>query len=60
MTLRWNPGKYSKLIAGLVGLVAVILGPDFMDLTEDSEALAQQILGVLALMGIYFAPKNKE
>lgn len=48
-----NVKKYSKLIAAAVGLVAILLGPDFLGLTNDAERLAQAILALLTLFGVY-------
>ncbi len=53
-----NIAKYSKLIAAIVGMIAVIIGPDVLGLTADTEQAAQNILGLLTVFGVYLVPNK--
>lgn len=48
--------KYSKLVAAVVGVVAVILGPSALGITEvelDTELITQAVLGVATAFGVF-------
>ena len=49
-------GRYNKLWAAIVGVLAIILGPDHIDLAP---ALSEAILGLLTAGAVYLIP-NKE
>ena len=53
-----NLSRYRKLIPAVVGLLAVIAGPDVLALTDDTEALTQAILAALTLLGIWGVPNQ--
>lgn len=53
-----NIAKYSKLIAAIVGVVAIIIGPDMLGLAADTQAAAQNILGLLTAFGVYAVPNK--
>jgi hypothetical protein len=59
-------GKYRKLIAAAVGLVAVILGPAVLGVTPaeelggvGQETVVQTIMGMLTAYGVW-AAKNED
>ncbi len=45
--------KYSKLIVAVIGVVVIILGPDFLGLTGQPSLIAEGILGLLTAFGVY-------
>ncbi len=48
--------KYRKLIVALVGVVAIVFGPDVLGLADNTEVVAQSILALLTAFGVYQAP----
>lgn len=50
--------KYSKLIAAIVGLAVIIVGPEFLDLTENTELVTQSVLALLTAFGVYQVPNQ--
>ncbi len=51
--------RYNKLIAAVVGLIAIILGPDVLGLTEQPETIVQSALAVLTAFGVYQLPNEE-
>lgn len=47
--------KYSKLIVAVVGVIAIILGPEVLGLVDNAETVTQSILGLLTAFGVYQA-----
>lgn len=50
--------RYNKAIVGLVSFVAILLGPDTLNLVDDQAQLTQTILSILGLIGIYAVPNK--
>ena len=50
--------KYSKLIAAIVGLIAIIVGPDLLNLTETPEKVAEALLALITAFTIYQVPNK--
>lgn len=50
--------RYSKLIVAVVGLLVVILGPEFLGAVEDTETTAQLVLALLTAFGVYQVPNK--
>ena len=46
-------GQYKKLIAAIVGVIAIIAGPEVLGLTTESETVAQTIMGLLTAFGVF-------
>lgn len=46
-------GKYRKLIAAIVGVIAIIAGPDVLGLTADTETVVQMVMGLLTAFGVF-------
>ena len=49
--------RYNKLWTAIVGVIAIILGPDFVDLDE---TVAESILGLLTAAAVYAIPNREE
>ena len=45
--------KYRKLIAALVGVVAIILGPDILGLVDNTAVVTESVLAILTVFGVY-------
>lgn len=46
-------GNYKKLIVAVVGLIAIILGPEVLGLAADTETTVQSIMGLLTAFGVF-------
>ena len=51
--------RYRKLIAAAVGVVAILFGPQFLGLAENTEQLTQMILGLLTALGVWGVPNEE-
>ena len=49
--------RYNKLWTAIVGVIAIILGPDFVDLDP---TLAESALGLLTAFGVYLVPNRED
>ena len=46
--------RYKKLVAAVIGLVAVILGPEFLGLVGiDAPAVTELVFALLTAIGVY-------
>ncbi len=52
--------KYSKLIAAVIGVVAIVIGPEILGLADEakSEMIAQSVLALLTAFGVYQVPNK--
>lgn len=48
-----NISKYKKLIAAIVGLVAIVIGPELLNLTDTPEKFTEAVLALLTAFGVY-------
>lgn len=44
--------KHAALIVAIIGLLAILFGPQYMGLVEDQEQFVQMALGVLTALGV--------
>lgn len=44
--------KHAALIVAVIGVLAIIFGPDYLGLVEDQKAFAELALGVLTALGV--------
>ncbi len=49
---------HRKLIAAIVGVVAIILGPEYLGLASDAETLAQSIMALVMLIAVERIPNE--
>lgn len=45
--------KYRKLIVALIGVVAIILGPDILGFVDNTAAVTESVLALLTVFGVY-------
>lgn len=50
--------RYSKLIAAVVGLLAIVIGPEFLNLTDQGELIAESIAGIITALLVYQLPNR--
>ena len=49
--------RYNKLWVAVVGVIAIILGPDFVDLDPN---VTESVLGLLTAFGVYLVPNRED
>lgn len=51
--------KYRKLIAAAVGLVVVVLGPDFIGVADlNAEMITEFVFSILTAIGVWAVPNE--
>ncbi len=51
-----NIQRYSKLIAAVIGVVVIIIGPDMLGLTDTTALITETAIAVLTAIGVYQVP----
>ena len=57
-------GRYRKLIAALIGVAAIVLGPEFLGMTTEEglssnvETVVEGIFGLLTALGVWGAKND--